>query len=182
MLKSMMKIAFSAVLALLLVLPVVGCSVTPDAEQSYPKYGTDRKHRENMEKLEGGGDTLFGDLTLGGSTKKDDSTGGVTAVNLYLWRAALETLALGPLESADPFGGVIITDWFTLKEEPGSQYRVTAYILGRSLRTDNIKVAMYVRTNENGQHLAHRATAAAERRLENLILTKARTIRATQYK
>ena len=159
----------------------VGCSATIDPDGTYPEVDSDKQSRAQLEKLEGGGQTLFGELSMGGP-KKEDPAGGMAAVNLYLWRAALETLALGPLESADPFGGIIITDWFTLSEEPGSQFRVTAYILGRSLRTDNIKVAMYVRTNENGQHLAHRATAAAERRLENLILTKARTIRATQYK
>lgn len=169
-------------MSMALAVQVSGCSATIDEDQSFPKYGSDKRSRAAMEKLDGGGETLFGDLTLGGSPKKDDSAGGVAAVNLFLWRAALETLALGPLESADPFGGVIITDWFTLKEEPGSQYRVTAYILGRSLRTDNLKVAMYVRTSDNGKLLTQRATPAAETRLENVILTKARTIRATQYK
>lgn len=41
---------------------------------------------------------------------------------------------------------------------------------------------MYVRTSDNGKLLTQRATPAAETRLENVILTKARTIRATQYK
>ena len=60
---------------------------------------------------------------------------------------------------------------------------MTAYILGRSLRTDNLKVAMYVRTSDtSGTLQTQRATPAAETRLENVILTKARTIRATQYK
>ena len=77
---------------------------------------------------------------------------------------------------------MIITDWFTLEEGPGNQYRVTAYILGRSLRTDNIKIAMYVRAKEQGNMTTRRATPVAETRLENLILTQARTIRATQFK
>ena len=159
------------------------CTVSPDEDQSVPEYGGDKAHLERISKLERGGDTLFGDLSIGGpATKKEDGLGGTTAVNVFLWRAALETLSLGPLESADPFGGIIITDWFNLEEEPGAEYRVTAYILGRSLRTDNIKVAMYVRAAENGKTLTKRAAQAAERRLENLILTKARTIRATQYR
>src|ERR1700722_14577138 len=32
-------------------------------------------------------------------------------VNPWLWRATLLTLGTAPLVSADPFGGVIITDW-----------------------------------------------------------------------
>jgi hypothetical protein len=163
---------------------IAGCSVTPDADQSVPDASRDRRSDvEAVSRLEGGEETLFGELALGGSSKKkEEAGGGGAAVNLYLWRATLETLALGPLESADPFGGVIITDWFTLDEEPGNQYRVTAYILGRSLRTDNLKIAMYVRNKKQGNITTQRATPAAETRLENLILTKARTIRATQFK
>lgn len=162
---------------------VAACSATPDADQSVPEYGSNEAHVERVRRLEGGGETLFGDLSIGGpATKSEDSLGTGASVNLFLWRAALETLSLGPLESADPFGGVIITDWFNLEEEPGSQYRVTAYILGRGLRTDNIKIAMYVRSQEDGKPVTKRATKAAETRLENLILTKARTIRATQYR
>ncbi len=36
------------------------------------------------------------------------------AVNAYLWRASLDTLSFMPLLSADPYGGVIITDWYTM--------------------------------------------------------------------
>jgi len=138
---------------------------------------------EAVKDLEGGNETLFGELALGGSRKGQGDTGGSgTAVNVFLWRAALEALSLGPLESADPFGGIIITDWFTLDEDPSSQYRVTAYILGRSLRTDNIKIAMYVRSKKQGSIMTRRATPGAETRFENLILSKARTIRATQFR
>ena len=35
-------------------------------------------------------------------------------VNSYLWRASMETLNFMPLEQVDPFGGVIITDWYAL--------------------------------------------------------------------
>ena len=161
---------------------VAGCNATPDADQSVPDASRDRRADvEAVQELEGGQETLFGEIALGGASKKQDDSGGGAAVNLFLWRAALETLSLGPLESADPFGGVII-NWFTLDEEPGNQYRVTAYILGRSLRTDNIKIAMYVRNKKQGNTLTQRATPTAETRLENLILTKARTIRATQFK
>jgi hypothetical protein len=174
-LKSLTKI----LIVCLSVLFVGACTV--EGTQDYPEVGSDKKYRRNLEKLDGGKETLFGDLSVGGPKAKDE--GGTTgAVNIFLWRAALETLSLGPLESADPFSGVIITDWFNLEEQPGAQYRVTAYILGRSLRTDNIKIAMYVRAPENGKTLTKRANQTAERRLENLILTKARTIRATQYR
>jgi hypothetical protein len=86
------------------------------------------------------------------------------------------------LESADPFGGVVITDWFTLDDEPGSQYRVTAYILGRELRTDNIKVALYIKTRDGGRLVTRKASPIAETKIEDVIIAKARDIRSTQFK
>src|SRR5271168_3687579 len=47
-----------------------------------------------------------------GATAISSEAGHVTlGVNSYLWHASLDTLAFMPLASADPFGGVIITDW-----------------------------------------------------------------------
>ena len=59
--------------------------------------------------------SLTGDQNLlgmfGKNDKKDQGTG--IGVNAFLWRGALDTLGFMPLTSADPFGGVIITDWYT---------------------------------------------------------------------
>ena len=88
-----------------------------------------------------------------------------------------DTCALGKR-----LGGVIITDWFSLAEEPGSQYRVTAYILGRELRTDNIKVALYVKKSNQGRIVTRRGSPTAESKLEDVILAKARDIRSSQFR
>ena len=45
---------------------------------------------------------------FGKNDKKDQGTG--IGVNEFLWRGALDTLGFMPLMSADPSGGVIITD------------------------------------------------------------------------
>ncbi len=56
--------------------------------------------------------TLFGPGGIFGSkADKQTDTGTGVAVNAYLWRASLDTINFIPLVSADPFGGVIITDW-----------------------------------------------------------------------
>jgi hypothetical protein len=162
---------------------LAGCAVDIDKEQDFPEFESRDSYRERLENLEGGKERVFGDLSLGGDEKKRRGAGeSFSTVNYYLWRATLETLDLGPLESADPFGGVIITDWFSLEEEPGSQYRVTAYILGRELRTDNIKVALYVKRQGQGQVSTRRGSKTAETKLENVILAKARDIRASQFR
>ena len=173
----MLMVALTGVIAL------GGCSVPISKDQDYPEYDGDKDtNRERIEALEGGKATLFGEFSLGGDDKKRGEGEGFSTVNYYLWRATLETLSLGPLESADPFGGVVITDWFTLENDPGSQYRVTAYILGRELRTDNIKVALYIKTRDRGRLVTRKASSIASTKLEDVILAKARDIRSTQFK
>jgi hypothetical protein len=66
--------------------------------------------------LSTGGCMIFGSDTANTSTASSadmsaGETGGI-GVNAYLWRASLDTLSFLPLASADPYGGVIITDWY----------------------------------------------------------------------
>ncbi len=64
-------------------------------------------------------------------------------VNAYLWRATLDTLSFMPMASADPFGGVIITDWYTPPNTPNERFKVNAYILGRQLTANAIQVSVF---------------------------------------
>ena len=50
--------------------------------------------------------------------------------------AALETIDFMPLIQADPFGGVIITDWYSPPETPDERFKLNVYILDRALRAD----------------------------------------------
>ena len=77
---------------------------------------------ENNERIRDQYGTVWGDdETLfqrgtGRFAREDGADGGSYAgigVNVYLWRAALETIDFLPLAQADPFGGVIITDWYS---------------------------------------------------------------------
>src|SRR5258706_2995968 len=64
-------------------------------------------------------------------------------VNGYLWRATLDTLSFMPLASADPYGGVVITDWYVNPEAPGERFKCTVYILDARLRADGLNVAVF---------------------------------------
>src|SRR4051794_41160264 len=46
-------------------------------------------------------------------------------VNAYLWRATLDTLNFMPLASADPVGGVVISDWYAAPDKPDEHMKVT---------------------------------------------------------
>jgi len=120
-----------------------------------------------------GGLTLFG----GSRASQQDDNSGV-AVNAYLWRGALETLKFMPLASADPFGGVIITDWWTPPSAPDERFKVTAYILGRQLRTDGLRISVFRQTQQNGQWVDAPVDPGKATDLENRVLTAARDLRA----
>src|SRR5436190_673202 len=69
-----------------------------------------------------------------GSTIVANGAGRLTlGVNSYLWHASLDTLSFMPLQSADPFGGVIITDWYVSPAAPDERLKVTIYIMDRAL-------------------------------------------------
>ncbi len=112
------------------------------------------------------------------SNSKADGSEGAVAVNAFLWRASLDTLAFMPLASADPFGGVIITDWFAPPETPEERFKVTAYILGRALRADGLKISVF-RQQRNAQGTWNDVAVGAEvsTEFEDAVLTRARQLR-----
>ena len=55
-----------------------------------------------------------------------------------------------PVASADPFGGVIITDWYTPPGTSGERFKATIYILSRDLRSDGVRVNIYRQVLQNG--------------------------------
>jgi len=113
-----------------------------------------------------------------GTTAISSTSGKVTlGVNSYLWHASLDTLRFMPLASADPFGGVIITDWYTAPQNPNERLKVTIYILDRRLRADGIKISVF-RQTRNGAVWADAATNPdTANKLEDAILTRARELR-----
>jgi hypothetical protein len=122
-----------------------------------------------------------------GSDNSMPDNGGATAissgtrtlgVNSYLWHATLDTLSFIPLSSADPFGGVIITDWYSAPQAPGERMKVTVYILDRNLRADGLKVAVFRQTKDAVGGWADAPVASdTSLKLEDAILTRARELR-----
>lgn len=104
--------------------------------------------------------------------------GGGIGVNSFLWRASLDTISFMPLASADPFGGVIITDWYSPPETPNERFKMTVYILDRRLRADGIRVALFKQQRSGANEWADvRPAAETAPTLENAILTRARELR-----
>ena len=99
-------------------------------------------------------------------------------VNGYLWRASLDCLAFMPLQSADPFGGTIITDWYVNPEKLDERLKVTVYILDARLRADGLNVTVFKQTKDDkGEWVDAPVAAQTDIDVENSILTRARQLR-----
>ncbi len=106
------------------------------------------------------------------------SSGGGIGVNSFLWRATLDTVAFMPVNSADPFGGVVITDWYAPPETPSERFKLNVYIIGTALRADGVKVSLFRQVaGAGGNWRDAQAEPGAGRKLEDAILTRARQLR-----
>lgn len=168
-----------ALMALLVTLTALsGCGIfgKADDNQAYPKTDRDQR-RARLGKLTGDEG-----ITLGGASDKDKETGkNPLGVNSFLWRATLDTLAFLPLASADPFGGVILTDWYEDPDTKGERFKVNALILDRQLRADSIKISVFRQKKDaKGNWADAQADATLGRKLEDTVLTRARELRVAQ--
>ena len=105
------------------------------------------------------------------------------SVNGYLWRASLDTLSFMPLQSADPYGGVIVTDWYANPEKPDERFKCTVYILDSRLRADGLNVAVFKQNRDAaGAWIDAPSAGQTETDIENSILTRARQLRLSNIK
>ena len=170
-----MKI-FKASVAAFLVFAVfaLGACETPeeydgrtDREKELDVFGDQSKRKTIFGE---GGFSFFGDPATEG--------GGSLGVNSFLWRASLDTISFMPVNSADPFGGVIITDWHSSADSPNERFKLNIYILGRTLRADGIRVAVFRQVlTRNGQWRDSAVPDDTRIKIEDTILTRARQMR-----
>ena len=104
-------------------------------------------------------------------------------VNSYLWRASLDVVSFMPLASADPYGGVINTDWYVNPEKPDERFKVTIYILDTRLRADGLTVTVFKENKgPNGDWVEAPTSAQTATDFENSILTRARQLRLSNIR
>jgi hypothetical protein len=91
------------------------------------------------------------------------------SVNKYIWTASLEVLNFLPVQSVDPFTGVIVTGFGT-PPGGGRAYRATVLINDPALDARSLNVALQTRGGSS-------ANTATVRAIEDAILTRARQLR-----
>lgn len=156
------------VVILALGLTVASCSrvgnlVRTDGERS--AAASDAAVRESLES-----DTLGErrDSTIFDLFTNVDDPNTTLEVNKYIWNASLDVLNFLPIQSADPFSGVIVTGYGT-PPGGGRAYRATVFIRDPALEARSLNVALATRSGP--------APAETVRAVEDAILTRARQLR-----
>jgi hypothetical protein len=149
-------------------------------------------HHEDTASVKPVADADYNDSRTGGvsapgglgapKNNQQQEAGANLVVNMFLWRGALDTLSFMPLVSADPYGGVITTDWWSPPTSPGERLKATAYVLGRTLRADGIRVTIFRQVRDGGQWADAPVNPANATDIENKVLARARELRAAQVK
>ena len=108
----------------------------------------------------------------------DNNSGDSLPVNALLWRAALDIASFVPLDDVDTFGGSIVTEWHQQRDTPNQRLKLTMFVIGRELRSDAITVRAYIQNRLDTEWVDAGRDEALGRKLENLVLTRARELRA----
>ena len=107
-----------------------------------------------------------------------DKSSVALPINALLWRASLDIASSIPLDDVDTFGGTIVTEWYQLDGADEERIKLAIFVLDRELRSDGIRVVVYVQKKQGGVWSDHGTDTEMGLQLEELILTRAREIRA----
>jgi len=133
--------------------------IDKDNDEKVTPATTDQAKKKGIVLIDDNG--KLGDLFKSGGDK-------IGSVNKYLWQASLEVLNFLPINSADPFSGIIV---FGKGKAPGASqfYDATVYISDPALDARSLSVTV---RSSNGT-----ISSAAKREIESAILSRARQLR-----
>ena len=128
-------------------------------EEKVTSTSTDQVKKKGIVLIDDNG--KLGDLFKSGGDE-------IGSVNKYLWQASIEVLNFLPINSADPFSGIIV---FGKGKAPGSaqSYDATVYISDPALDARSLSVTV---RSSNGT-----ISSGAKREIESAILSRARQLR-----
>jgi len=154
---------FKSLLLLCLILQACSTAEKTDIDKSdvekVTSTSTDQVKKKGIVLIDDNG--KLGDLFKSGGDE-------IGSVNKYLWQASLEVLNFLPINSADPFSGIIV---FGKGKAPGSSqsYDATVYISDPALDARSLNVTV---RSSNGT-----VSSEAKREIESAILSRARQLR-----
>ena len=139
--------------------------------------------RDAQNRLMSGGGLFKDGLSVDGiiTGKKSDNNSNVSmigmSINSFLWKGALETINFMPLNSADPIGGTIITDWYSTSNNENERCKLNIFITGSELKTQNLKVTSFCQDFKNQKWVNKEIDKKNNIKIEDAIINRAKKIR-----
>tara|TARA_Y100001001_G_scaffold92364_1_gene90224 strand:+ start:1260 stop:1799 length:540 start_codon:yes stop_codon:yes gene_type:complete len=162
----------------LAVVTLAGCS----GIEKEAKYPTGDRSGAGHDDIYAETPSIFGpdgiQFTAGRNTEEEGASG--IGVNSYLWKASLDTISFMPLASADPFGGVIITDWYSEGESQNERYKLNVFITDKHLKASALKVSVFRQSRQGGEWIDTAVHPEDARKIEDAILSRARQLRVAE--
>ena len=147
-----------------LILFLNSCANLPGGDARKNPPNPDKRVQKNLE--EGKGFRL--DNALGGNK----ATNFEFASSNELWRASLDTIDFMPLLSANYSGGIIITDWYSEKQE--DSIKITIRFLSNEVRSDAVDIKIfYKKCDVNMKCVISEQDGNLKKELKKEILKKA---------
>ena len=115
-------------------------------------------------------------LTFSPYMNPADYSGGEMGPDDFLWRGALDTLSSTPLASVDPFGGVILTDWYTRPGDTGERFKTAVYMDSREPHGDGIRISVFREVYQHGRWVGAPVNPALQADIRNSMLARARQL------
>ena len=138
---------------------------------------TDTETKSSVSKKDDPGSFFTGKsesgITLGDLTRTSNKDFAGIPVNALLWRASLD------IDDIDVFSGTILTDWYSLPSKENEQIKLAIFVLDKELRSDAIRVVVYVERRRGDIWEDAGIDKELSTKLEDLILTRARELRAS---
>lgn len=155
-----MKSGFRLILALLVAGTVAACGGSQRASDGV-------RPTERQVSVEQDGDTSVGGSILDLFRSQPEQP--AINVNRYIWSASLDVLNFLPVQTVDPFTGVIVTGFGT-PPGGGTAYRATVKVSDPALDARSLNLALQTRGGRT-------VSKATQRAVEDAILSRARELR-----
>jgi len=140
----------------------------------YPQT-RDEKIADEMGSIVGGEGIVF----RPSHTKNEATKSSVSAekkVNKFLWEAAREVLKIMPTLTCDKDNGIIITDWYTPKDNTEYSYKLEVTITDDVISTASLNVVAHEKKLKNKQWVNENESKALEYLTTEKILKQARKL------
>ena len=98
-------------------------------------------------------------------------------INELLWKSSLDVLDFMSFQNIDPFGGVIISNWFINENNNNIRNKIVVSFSSSELKATSIKVSVTREKFENNKWISDGYSDGLARKIEDLILSRARELR-----